>query len=898
MKSISRWLAPLLAAALVPSAVLAAGIESIEVLSGRADTVTGGDALVAVNMSRVDPSKITMTLNGIDVTSMFGLRPNGRYQGMVRGLAEGDNELRARLPDGTGARITLRNYPIGGPVFSGAPVEPWLCRTQNQNNPTLGPALDAKCNAPTVVEFFYRNRATPAQFVSYNPANPPTAGVIAETVTDQGRTVPFIVQRVTGTANRGIYQMAVLVDPTKPIEPWSTEQPWNHKLYFTYGGACSTNYQQPTVGNVLGNVTQLQRGFVVATSSLATFGNQCNDIISAEATMTAKEIVVERYGELRYTIGAGGSAGTMQQHLVSEAYPGLLDGLLTSQAFEDHWYQVTSSFDCIVLWRYFGLASATLGLPSVGNPLWPNSAERRKVWGSHPADPDNLCGQKLNAFGAPITELIATSPLGCAGPPNNPPWRYDPVTNPLGTRCTSQDYQKAMFGVGPDNKAPRPIDNVGLQYGLDALIAGAISAEQFVDINHRIGGLDIDGNWQPQRSAADVGAIATLYRTGRNVSGRGAALVAEIDVKNNLNDTGFHPAFHSWSFRARLDKLNGNHDGQVIWIPNGGQTPDAFLAMDAWLAAVEADASGDALPVKIARNKPATVFDACYRSGGVVQDLTCNGEWQYYGSPRFVAGMPPTNDVFKCQLKPLAPADYPVSFTADQWARLQEAFPGGVCDWSKPAVAQEPSLPWVSFAAGPGGQPLGEAPKSIGVNAPVARCKNVTLQACSAQVDVNDGSFDPDGDLSTLAQSPAGPYPLGTTRVTLAATDALGLTGSCQADVRLVDVTSPSVSGASASPASLWPPNKRMVAVSVAVAAADNCAGNVSSSCRIVAISGDDSATPADWRITGALSASLRADRSGKGGGRTYALTVECADPSGNASRQVVTVLVPHDRGE
>jgi hypothetical protein len=276
----------------------------------------------------------------------------------------------------------------------------------------------------------------------------------------------------------------------------------------------------------------------------------------------------------------------------------------------------------------------------------------------------------------------------------------------------------------------------------------------------------------------------------------------------------------------------------------------------------------------------------------------CNGGWQYYGNPRLVAGWPFTLDHFKCELKPLNPADYPVNFTPDQWTQLQQAFPNGVCDYSKPPVAQQPSLPWVTFAAGPGGQPLGDAPKSIGVNPPVAQCKNVTLQACSAQVDVNNGTFDPDGDSFALAQAPAGPYALGTTRVTLSATDTLGLTGSCQADVRVVDATAPIVSGASASPGLLWPPNKRMAPVSVAVGASDVCSGNVSNRCRIVSISGDDSATPADWRLTGALSAELRADRSGKGNGRTYALTVECTDASGNAARQVTTVLVPHDRGE
>ena len=57
--------------------------------------------------------------------------------------------------------------------------------------------------------------------------------------------MPFIVQRVTGTVDRGIYQIAVLVDPTKPIEPWSTEQPWSHKLFYPYGGACGTSHTRP-----------------------------------------------------------------------------------------------------------------------------------------------------------------------------------------------------------------------------------------------------------------------------------------------------------------------------------------------------------------------------------------------------------------------------------------------------------------------------------------------------------------------------------------------------------------------------------------------------------------------------------------------------------------------------
>jgi hypothetical protein len=688
------------------------GVDGIRVLSNRADLVSGGNALVAVDLT-AHPRAIRVDLNGVNITTAFALRPNGRYEGLVTGLVEGKNILRVRNvlrdPPGGGHWIEIHNHPIGGPVFSGPQLQPWLCRTHLQTNPALGPSSDAQCNAPTVVELFYRNASN--QFVSYDPASPPPPTAVQQTTTDQGLTVPFIVERVTGTANRGIYQYAVLVDPTKPITPWSTGQPWNHKYVNSFGGACGVNYQQPTVGNQLTgqNVALLGRGFAVGTSSLNTYANQCNDIFSAEALMMTKEILIERHGPIRYTIGTGGSAGTMQQHLIAEAYPGLLDGLTTSLLYEDHWYQVVSSFDCILLWRYFGLPSAALGLPNVGNPLFATAAERQKVWGSNPANPDDMCGSKI-AF--TVVELVAASTFGCAGPPNSPPWRWDPVTNPTGSRCTIQDYQKAMFGTGPDGKAPRPLDNVGVQYGLQGLENGTLTPEKFVDLNERIGGLDIDGVWQPARTQADLGALATLYRTGRIVSGRGAASAAEIEVRANITDTGFHPPFHTFTYRARLDRANGNHDSHVVWVPNGGPTPDQILTVDAWLAAVEADTSGDPLPRKIARNKPATAVDACFRAGGVVQDVMCNGGWTYYSNPRLVAGWPFTLDHFKCQLKPLSRSGYAVAFTDAQWQRLQAAFPSGVCDYTKPPVGQQPSIPWITFADGPGGRPLGDPPTS------------------------------------------------------------------------------------------------------------------------------------------------------------------------------------------
>ena len=125
----------------------------------------------------------------------------------------------------------------------------------------------------------------------------------------------------------------------------------------------------------------------------------------------------------------------------------------------------------------------------------------------------------------------------------------------------------------------------------------------------------------PERTVADPDALRIAYETGRVNSATGAAKIPEIDNRTGaqMDDTGFHPAFHSFSYRARLDRSNGNHDNQVIWLSRtGGVVPNQFDAMRrGWTPA----------------SKPAEAKDACFMANGVQGDLTCNGTWQYYGTP-------------------------------------------------------------------------------------------------------------------------------------------------------------------------------------------------------------------------------------------------------------------------
>jgi hypothetical protein len=58
-----------------------------------------------------------------------------------------------------------------------------------------------------------------------------------------------------------------------------------------------------------------------------------------------------------------------------------------------------------------------------------------------------------------------------------------------------------------------------------------------------------------------------------------------------------------------------------------------------------------------------------------------------------------------------------------------------------------------------------------------------------------------------------------------------------------------------------------------------------------------DGDTPNDWEVIDAHHVRLRAERSGKGTGRTYTITVTCTDAAGNAVVRTATVRVPRNQG-
>jgi hypothetical protein len=109
----------------------------------------------------------------------------------------------------------------------------------------------------------------------------------------------------------------------------------------------------------------------------------------------------------------------------------------------------------------------------------------------------------------------------------------------------------------------------------------------------------------------------------------------------------------------------------------------------------------------------------------------------------------------------------------------------------------------------------------------------------------------------------------------------------------------PVLGPATASPAVLWPPNHKMVDVTVSYTVADNC-GTPSCALTVVSSESDngqgDGNTTGDIEVVDAHHLRLRAERSGKGPGRTYAITATCSDSGGGSSSTQTAVLVPHDR--
>jgi len=212
------------------------------------------------------------------------------------------------------------------------------------------------------------------------------------------------------------------------------------------------------------------------------------------------------------------------------------------------------------------------------------------------------------------------------------------------------------------------------------------------------------------------------------------------------------------------------------------------------------------------------------------------------------------------------------------------------------------------------------APPDIGAyeyastnNPPIAICQDVIVDAdgnCEAVVsaeDVNNGSYDPDGDPILLDLTLEGPYPLGTTDVILTVTDDSGEIDECNATITVVDNTLPVITTIE-DPITLWPPNHKYKEFDIddfVTSVSDNCSDIDIDDIIITYATSDepenangDGNTIDDIVITDdCKSLKLRKERKGNGNGRVYTIHMEVDDDNGNTAIASFQVHIPHNNG-
>ena len=577
--------------------------------------------------TQVPLDRVKVTLNGKNISAAFSIADASKrtLRALVTGLRVGDNLLRVdadtRRSDLWGwlhgydddATLVVTNHPRGGPVILGSQTQPWVCATPapvpaSGNTPASNAsglttiATDAQCNIATEYKLFYRTTTAACSTALPDPSPParapsPTTPHSASSPTRRrtttrpiwppprprdGLTVPYIVRVERGTLNRGIYDIAVLFDPAKPWTALAPQAQWNGKIVHSFGASTGHTRLQNRSTQNWSDHQALSRGFMVVDHSLTDSINNSNRVLVAETVMMLKELITDQYGEIKYLMGNGCSGGSIQQNTVASIFPGLLDGLQPACTYPD---SITTAGG-----RRLRAAGQLLRQPRVESAMaGKTQAEINAKKTAINGHLDHVgCQSWNNAFGFAnqpgnfVRKLVLDQVTGAMGvipgeaPRNNcnlpAALVYDPVTNPTAVRCSDPD--NAAVGVGHHRQRARrraaqralqTADNTGIQYGLGALKSGAITAEEFVLLNERIGGTDNDSKLRPQRTTADLDAVRTAYRAGVVSSGERLGRVAIIDSRG-YDESGIHYIWRTYSERARIEEANqGNHGNQVIW---------------------------------------------------------------------------------------------------------------------------------------------------------------------------------------------------------------------------------------------------------------------------------------------------------------------------------------------
>lgn len=646
---------------------------AVEVLSSPPDLVSGDAARIEITAPPGAIDKLVVEVNGDDATSSFTQTSTSTLEGVVDGLTVGDNLVEVFRNDNPGkasASIMLTNHPITGPMFSGPHQEPFLCSTAgHRGNAELGPAIDEDCSTETVVTFKYRT--TSGVWADYDPDAPAPADM-SQTTTMTGDTVDYIVRWERGTINRFIYSIAVLSPNGQDVETPDLST-WNERLiYYFQGGVGIGHYQGSPSGSRMLFDHGLGLGYAVAYSTGTKTGEHYNLQLGGETAIMVKDRFVTEYGDPFYTVGIGASGGAIQQYVYGQNHEGLIDAAIPVYSYPDMLTQTIHVGDCELLERWIDFE-----LFAEGNLKWADWSARTHLEGMNALNgfQNDFLPVMPPGFPAGSSECVngwrGLSPLAL-----NPHFGTAPGISPedqASTEWTHYGDAKNIYGVAADGFAASTWDNVGVQYGLEALTSGFLTIDEFIDLNANAGswknepemvqegcpfisalcpdpadlaGLDPvpdiwpnlldpwsmrnmslspDGGVTPApRKTADPGAVENAYENGHvNI---GDIQIPIIDWRNYLErELDMHNSHQSFASRQRLLNFDGDASNQVIWFTDGNdagdefdQTPMAFAVIEEWMQNI-----ADNPRAGVAANKPAAAVDSCFDDAG---DLIYAGE--------------------------------------------------------------------------------------------------------------------------------------------------------------------------------------------------------------------------------------------------------------------------------
>lgn len=702
----------------------------IRVLSSPPEWVSGDTARIEVRTDG-NATAVRVFLDGangqVDITKDFTVS-DGRLEGVVRNLALGSNRVVASTPTDS-AMVELVNHSEAGPIFSGPQQDPFICSSNShRGSAMLGEVVDEHCAIPRVVDFMYWS-------VSDNgflPLTADTDDADIGTIAASGVDVPFIVRWERGTINRFIYSIAMLSPFSQDVDDVDLSG-WNKRLLFAFqGGVAIGHYQgSPSRGYML-NADALSAGYAVAYSTATRTNTHYNMIVGNETAIMIKDRFVTAYGDPEYTIATGGSGGGIQQYLYQQNTPGLLDAIIPQYSYPDMATQTIHVGDCELIERW--IDAKAVNDPESKWAVWTN---RTWIEGMNASNdiPNQYFGG-LPGMSECVNGWRGLSPLVL-----NPHFGEAPGMTAeqfMEIEWTHFGDAVNVYGVREDGFARNTWDNVGVQYGLQALVDGNITPAEFLDLNANIGSwkdqadmaqegcpffselcadpmqfdiwsarnmnLSPNGFVPAPRKEADPGSIRAVRESG--LFFRGDTLdIPTIDWRPYLeNELDMHNVVQSFASRQRLADNGGTVENQVIWFTDvkegeseHDQTAMALAVMDEWMGNI-----ADNPHLTVAENKPELAVDACFDYqgelmyagndawNGILDDGPkgpCAEYFTVYSNSRIVAGGPITGDIYKCHLQSVEsaierglygdwqPHPYQVN-------RLKEIFPTGVCDYT------------------------------------------------------------------------------------------------------------------------------------------------------------------------------------------------------------------------